>query len=42
MTAGFSVAIEQGEFDFPSTTLEKLLGHKPESVKEFLKAAYKL
>lgn len=42
MTAGFSVAIGQGEFDFPSTTLEKLLGHKPESVREFLKAAYKL
>lgn len=42
MTAGFSVAIEQGEFNFPSTTLEKLLGRKPESAKEFLKAAYKL
>jgi NAD(P)H dehydrogenase (quinone) len=42
MTAGFSVAIAQGEFDFPASTLEKLLGRKPESAAEFLKAAYKL
>lgn len=42
MTAGFCVAIEQGEFDFPSSTLEKLLGRKPESAAEFLKATYKL
>lgn len=42
MTAAFSVAIGQGEFDFPSTTLEKLLGHAPTSAAEFLKAAYKL
>ncbi|RZK21491.1 MAG: SDR family oxidoreductase [Hymenobacter sp.] len=42
MTAGFSVAIGQGEFDFPSLTLEKLLGRKPEAAADFLKAAYKL
>jgi len=42
MTAGFCVAIGQGEFDFPATTLEKLLGRKPESAAEFLKATYKL
>lgn len=42
LTAGFCVAIGQGEFDFPASTLEKLLGRKPESAAEFLKAAYKL
>ncbi|NML63684.1 SDR family oxidoreductase [Hymenobacter sp. RP-2-7] len=42
MTTGFSVAIGQGEFDFPSTDLEKLLGHAPLSLREFLKEAYKL
>jgi NAD(P)H dehydrogenase (quinone) len=42
MTAGFSVAIGQDEFDFPSSTLEKLLGRKPESAEQFLKATYKL
>jgi NAD(P)H dehydrogenase (quinone) len=42
MTAGFCVAIEQGEFDFPSTDLEKLLGRKPETAEQFLKATYKL
>ena len=42
MTAGFSVAIGQGEFDFPSPTLEKLLGRQPESAEQFLKAAYQL
>ncbi|RZK15342.1 MAG: SDR family oxidoreductase [Hymenobacter sp.] len=42
MTAGFCVAIEQGEFDFPSTDLEKLLGRKPESAEQFLKATYQL
>ncbi|MVN78720.1 NAD(P)H-binding protein [Hymenobacter sp. HMF4947] len=42
MAAGFSVAIAQGEFDLPSSTLEKLLGHKPESAADFLKAAYQL
>lgn len=42
MTAGFCVAIEQGEFDFPGTDLEKLLGRKPESAEQFLKATYQL
>tara|TARA_R100000789_G_C2894826_1_gene118622 strand:+ start:310 stop:447 length:138 start_codon:yes stop_codon:yes gene_type:complete len=40
--ATFCVAIAQGEFDFPTTDLERLLGRKPESVKDFLKAAYQL
>ena len=39
---GFSVAIAQGEFDFPDTTLEKLIGRSPVSVKEYLKTAYGL
>jgi NAD(P)H dehydrogenase (quinone) len=42
MTTGFSLAIGQDEFDFPSSTLEKLLGRKPESLAEFLKATYNL
>ncbi|MGI4735501.1 MAG: SDR family oxidoreductase [Janthinobacterium lividum] len=42
MTSGFSVAIEQGEFDFPSPTLAELLGHAPESARDFLKKAYQL
>jgi NAD(P)H dehydrogenase (quinone) len=41
MTA-FCTAIAQGEFDFPDKTLEKLIGRKPESLKDFLKKAYKL
>ncbi len=40
--ASFCVAIAQGEFDFPSTDLEAVLGRKPQTVKEFLKAAYQL
>ena len=42
LTAGFCVAIGQGEFDFPASTLEKLIGRKPESAADFLKAAYQL
>ncbi len=42
MATAFSVAIGQGEFDLPDATLEKLLGHAPESAADFLKAAYKL
>jgi NAD(P)H dehydrogenase (quinone) len=42
MAAALMSAISQGEFDFPDPTLEKLLGRKPESPTEFLKAAYKL
>jgi NAD(P)H dehydrogenase (quinone) len=40
--ATFCVAIAQGEFDFPSTDLETILGRKPQTVREFLKAAYQL
>lgn len=40
--ATFCVAIAQGEFDFPSTDLQTILGREPESVKDFLKAAYQL
>lgn len=40
INAGFSEAIRQGEFDFPTTDLEKLLGRKPTPVKAFLKKAY--
>jgi NAD(P)H dehydrogenase (quinone) len=40
--ASFCVAIAQGEFDYPATDLETLLGRKSQSVKEFLKAAYQL
>ena len=40
--ASFCVAIEQGEFDFPSSDLETILGREPQPVKEFLKAAYQL
>lgn len=40
--ASFCVAIAHGEFDFPSTDLEKILGRKPQSVKQFLKEAYQL
>jgi NAD(P)H dehydrogenase (quinone) len=42
MAAALMSAIAQGEFDFSDPTLEKLLGRKPESPTEFLKAAYKL
>ena len=40
--ASFCVAIAQGEFDFPSTDLEKVLSRKPQPVKDFLKATYQL
>lgn len=40
--ATFCVAIAQGEFDYPSGDLERFLGRKPETVKEFLKDAYQL
>jgi NAD(P)H dehydrogenase (quinone) len=39
-SATFCVAIEQGEFDFPSTDLETILKRKPTEVKEFLKTVY--
>lgn len=38
--AGFSEAIAQGEFDFPDTTLEQLLGRKPEPLGAFLRTVY--
>jgi NAD(P)H dehydrogenase (quinone) len=38
----FCQAIAQGEFDFPDTTLEKLIDRRPESLINFLKKAYKL
>jgi NAD(P)H dehydrogenase (quinone) len=40
MFAGFSEAINQGEFESSSTDLEKLLGRKPTSLKEYLKTVY--
>jgi len=36
------LAIAQGEFDLPSTDLEKILGREPKSIRDFLKAAYQL
>jgi NAD(P)H dehydrogenase (quinone) len=41
-TAAFCQAIALGEFDFPDTTLEKLIDRRPESLIDFLKKAYKL
>jgi NAD(P)H dehydrogenase (quinone) len=38
----FCQAIAQGEFNFPGTTLKNILGRNPESVKDYLKAAYSL
>lgn len=38
----FCGAIAQGEFDFPATDLETILGRKPQTVKAFLEAAYQL
>ncbi|NVO18537.1 MAG: SDR family oxidoreductase [Bacteroidetes bacterium] len=39
--ASFSEAIKQGEFDFSNGDLEKLLHHKPTTLKDFLKTVYK-
>lgn len=41
-TLAFCQAIAVGEFDFPSTDLEELIGKKPENLKEFLRNAYEL
>jgi NAD(P)H dehydrogenase (quinone) len=38
----FCVAIAEGEFDFPSTDLETILGRKAQTVRDFLKTAYQL
>ena len=40
MFAGFSEAIKQGEFETSKTDLEKLLGRKATSAKEFLSQVY--
>lgn len=40
MTAGFAEAIKQNEFDETSDTLEKLIGHKPVSVKAYLQQVF--
>ena len=40
--ASFAQAMEQGEFDFPDSTLEKILGRKPVSLKGYLKTAFSL
>jgi len=40
MFASFSEAIEQGEFATDHSDLEKLLGRKPTSLKEYLKSVY--
>lgn len=40
ITADFSEAIRQGEFETSKTDLEKLLGRKPTTVKEFLTQVY--
>jgi NAD(P)H dehydrogenase (quinone) len=40
MFAGFSEAIKQGEFSIDKTDLEKLLGRKPTTAKEFLQQTY--
>lgn len=40
ITADFSEAIKQGEFETSKTDLEKLLGRKPTTVKEFLTQVY--
>ncbi len=42
MSVSFCTGIEQGEFDFPDQTLEKLIGRKPLGMKDFLKQTYKL
>ncbi len=40
MFAGFSEAIRQGEFETSSSDLEKLIGRKPTTLKEYLKTIY--
>jgi NAD(P)H dehydrogenase (quinone) len=39
--AGFSEAIKQGEFETTSTDLEKLLGRKPATLRDYLTAVYR-
>jgi NAD(P)H dehydrogenase (quinone) len=40
MFAGFSEAIQQGEFETNVTDLERILGRKPTSAKDYLKSIY--
>lgn len=40
MVGAFSEGIKQGEFDFPGTELEKLIGEKPEDLAGFLSKVY--
>ena len=40
MFAGFSEAIRQGEFQLEKTDLERLLGRKPTTVKQYLAMVY--
>lgn len=40
MLASFSEAIKQGEFETTASDIEKLLGRKPLTLKEFFKKAY--
>ncbi|ULQ52069.1 SDR family oxidoreductase [Flavihumibacter fluvii] len=40
MFAGFSEAIKQGEFDTSASDLEKLIGRKPTSLKEYFASVY--
>ncbi len=42
MFTGFSEAIKQGEFELYKTDLEKLLGRKPISAKQYLASVYQL
>ena len=40
ISALFAAGIKQGEFDIPDSTLEKLIGHKPEDLSLFLRKIY--
>jgi len=40
MMVGMTEAMKQNEFNAPSSTLEKLLGHKPTDLKPFLTSVY--
>lgn len=38
----FAQSMDQGEFDFPDTTLSGILGRKPVTLSDYLKEAYRL
>jgi NAD(P)H dehydrogenase (quinone) len=42
MSLGFALGMKNNDFDKPYDALEKFLGRKPTSVKDFLKEAYRL